>query len=119
MPGDAAGVDPGDEVLGGEARQRRAGEIGIGGEEVLGADEAVGEVAPPAARDLDLSADPRLALEDDDAASPPRRLGRTEEAGRASAEDRDVEVYFSISSSSTSKTSAAPGLISGGAPRSL
>ena len=121
VPGDAVAVDERDEVVGPVARERRARKIGIRGKKVLRADDAVREVAAAAAGDLDLPADPCLALGDDDAPAALAGLDRAEEAGGAAAEDDGVERsgYFTISRSSTSNTSGEFGLIFGGAPRSL
>ena len=54
MPGDIVPREPGDEILRGEARQSRLGEMRIGGNEISGGGVDIGEVTSSAARYPDL-----------------------------------------------------------------
>ena len=92
VPGDAVALQLRHEVGRRVARERRAGEVRVLGEEALGRREAVREVAAPAARDQDLAPDLGVAFQHEDAALAPARLDRAHQAGRAAAEDDRVEL---------------------------
>jgi len=89
--GHAVGVDEGQEVLGREAREGRAREVGVVGDVVGGGDAAVAEVGAAAAADQDLQAEARVALEDQHAPAARRGGGGGHQAGGAAAQHEDVE----------------------------
>src|SRR5262249_28933998 len=76
---------------------------------------APGKGEPPQVREVPRQVASRVLerREDED-----RRSSRHRIAARSRASARGAPGYFTISRSSTSKTSVAPGLIRGGAPRS-
>ena len=86
-------LDQRDEVGRRVARERRAAEVRVLGEEVLGPRAQVGEVAAPAARDQDLAADLGVALEHEHAAPALAGLDRAHQAGRAAADHDHVEAH--------------------------
>ena len=91
MPGDAVPVDQGDEVVLRVARQRRLAEVRVGREERLGPRLEVGEIAAAAARDQDLLADLLGMVEQQHPAAALAGAQRAHQAGRAGADDDDVE----------------------------
>ena len=88
---DAVPLNEPDKICGRVARERRFGEVGIGGEEIAGLRVQVGEVAAASAGDEDLLARPLGALEDRDTASAAAGFDGGHEARSATAEDEDIE----------------------------
>ena len=87
-------LDKADEIGWCIARQRRFGEVGIGGEEIAGLRVQVGEVAAATAGDEDLFARPLSALEHGDTAAAAAGFDRGHEARSAAAEDEDIETVL-------------------------
>ena len=87
----AVAFDEGDEVGGRVAGERGFGEVGIGGEEVVGAGEEVGEVRAASAGDEDFFADAVGAFEEEDAAAALAGFDGAHQAGCACACNYDVE----------------------------
>ena len=87
---DAVAFDEGDDVGGGVASERRLGEVGIRGEEVVGAGVEVGEVTAASAGDENLLADSVGVLEKDDAAATLGGFDGEHETGCACSYDEDV-----------------------------
>ncbi len=92
MPGDAVAIDHLDEVVLGEAPQGRQGEARILAQEVGAARPQIGEVAAPAARDADLLARRAGVVDHAHATAALARLDGAHHAGRAGADDQDVDV---------------------------
>ena len=90
--GNAVLLHQADEVRRGIARQRRLGEVRVGGEEVLRPCVQVGEVAAPAAGDEDFPADPGIVFEHGDAAPAPPGFDRAHQPGGAGADDQNVGI---------------------------
>ena len=93
VPRDAMTIDQSDEVRRSVAGQRRLGEVGVGAEVAVGRGVAVGEVAPPPARDQDLLSR-RIGMVDQQ--HPPTAfsgLRRAQESGSAGADDDRVESF--------------------------
>ena len=84
--------DQRDDVGGGEAGQRGAGEVRVGGEEVFSGGVDVGEVAAAASGDEDFAAGALAVLEQKDAATAAAGFEGAHHARGAGAEDDDVEV---------------------------
>jgi len=74
-----------EEIGGSETGQSGFGEVGIGGEEVVGGDVKIGEIAAASAGDKNFLADAVGMFEDSDAAAAVRGFDGGEEAGGASA----------------------------------
>ncbi len=96
VEGDAMLADKGEEVLGGKAGEGGLGEVGVGGEEVLGFDDPVGEVAAAAAGDQNFAAGTGRVFKEQHAAAELAGEGGAEQARRAGAENDDVVVQPSM-----------------------
>ncbi|MNR02531.1 hypothetical protein D3C85_1183860 [compost metagenome] len=92
VPGDAVALDHFQEVVLGEPLQRRQGEARVLAQEVRPAGPQIGEVAASAARDADLLARCAGVVDDAHAAAALARLDGAHHAGRAGADDQDVEI---------------------------
>jgi hypothetical protein len=92
--GDAVLFYQGDHVRRGEGGEGGLGEVGVFGEEVLGAGVEVGEVGAAAAGDEDLLADAVGVVEEEDAFAAASGFCGAEEACGSGAEDDDVEAYL-------------------------
>ena len=90
MEADAVLADEGDEVFGRVAGESGFGEVGIGGEEVFGADVEIGEVAAASAGDEDLAAGLAGVFDEGDAMAVAGDLGGAEETGGAGSENDGV-----------------------------
>ena len=75
-------------------RQRRFGEVGIGGEKIAGLRVQIGKVRAAAAGDEDLFARPLRALQHCDPATAPTRFDRGHQARGARAEDEDIRTVL-------------------------
>ena len=92
--GDAVLLDQRDEIALRVARQRRAGEVRVGGDEARGiVGVEVGEVAASAAGDEDFRADFGIVLEHQDAPAAPASMHGAVEPGRAGADDDGVKLH--------------------------
>ena len=91
VPADAVPIDQRDEVARRVARQRRAAERRVVGQEVRRPRVAVGEVAAAAAGDADLLGDLRRVVEQQDPQAALPGDGRAQQAGGAGADDDGVE----------------------------
>jgi hypothetical protein len=92
---DAVAFDEGDEVGGGVACERGFGEVGVGGEEVVGVGVEVGEIAAASAGDEDFFADAAGVFEEGDAASAFAGFDGAEEAGGTCSEDENFGGWVS------------------------
>jgi hypothetical protein len=84
--------DEGDEIRGGVARQRRFGEMGIGGDKIFRAAMKISEIAAASAGDEDFLADARGALEYRDAAAALAGFNGAQQAGGSGTENQGIVV---------------------------
>jgi hypothetical protein len=89
--GNAVLFDQRNEISGSEARQCGFSEVGIRGEKIFWCGVNVGEIAAAAAGDEYFLAGAVRKFDDSHAAAAFGRFDGAEEAGRASAEDENVE----------------------------
>jgi hypothetical protein len=91
VPADAMAREQRREIGGRVSRQRRATEVRIPGDEVFRAGGAVGEVAPPAARDADLFGRLLGVVDQQDLEAALAGDARTEHPGGTSAQNDRVK----------------------------
>ena len=96
VPADAVALQQLEEVRGRVARERRATEVRIGGQELRRRGLAVREVAPSAAGDADLLGDTLGVVEQQHAQTALAGHRGAEQAGRARADDDRVEVMAGV-----------------------
>jgi hypothetical protein len=91
MIGDAMFPDQRQEIVRSETRQRRFGEVRIGGVKVFGCGVSVGEIAATTPGDQNFFADTVGVFDERNSAAAFARFRSTEEASGAGAEDENVE----------------------------